>query len=53
MSLVRAGSVTVLEEHHVWRMSGKGDLRGFAAKTVEAFTVLESELTQERNHGNR
>ena len=53
MSLLRAESVSVLEEHHVWRMSGKCDLRGFEAKTVEAFTVLESELMQERNHGNR
>lgn len=50
-SFIRPESLTLLEEHQVWRMSGPGDLREYPAKSVEAFTVLESERLQEGNHG--
>jgi hypothetical protein len=50
-SFIRPESLTLLEEHHVWRMSGQGDLRDYPAKSVEAFTLLESELKQETQHG--
>ena len=50
-SFIRPESLTLLEEHHVWRMGGNGDLREYPAKSVEAFTVLESELLREKNHG--
>jgi len=49
--LIRPESLTWLEEHHVWRLGGSGDLREYPAKSVEAFTVLESELSREKNHG--
>jgi hypothetical protein len=32
---------------------GGGDLRGYPAKSVEAFTVLEDELQREKKHGER
>jgi hypothetical protein len=50
-SFIRPESLTMLEEHHLWRLGGCGDLREYPAKSVEAFTVLESELMRERNHG--
>ena len=50
-SFIRPESLTLIEEHHVWRMGGHGDLREYPAKSVEAFTVLESELLREKNHG--
>ena len=50
-SFIRPESLTVLEEHQLWRMGGGGDLREYPAKSVEAFTVLESELLQEKSHG--
>lgn len=49
-SFVRAASVTLLEEHHAWRMGGRGDLRGYSAKSVEAFIVLENELLREKTY---
>lgn len=51
-SYIRPSSLTLLEEHHAWRMSG-GDLRGYPARSVEAFTVLEGELQREKKHGER
>ncbi|MBM3787576.1 MAG: hypothetical protein FJW30_24740 [Acidobacteria bacterium] len=53
VSFITAESETLLEEHHVWRMGGRVDLRTHSAKTVEAFTVLESQIAQEKSHGNR
>lgn len=50
-SFIGPGSLTLLEEHQVWRMGGSGDLRSYPAKSVEAFTVLESERLRENNHG--
>ncbi len=50
-SFIRPESLTLLEEHHVWRMGGSGDLREYPAKIVEAFTVLESERLREKNDG--
>jgi hypothetical protein len=50
-SYIRPQSLSLLEEHHVWRMGGCGDLRAYPAKSVEAFAVLESELAREKNHG--
>jgi hypothetical protein len=50
-SFIRPESLTLLEEHHAWRMGGSGDLRAYPAKSVEAFTVLESELLRENNNG--
>jgi len=50
-SFIRPESLTLIEEHHVWSMGGRGNLREYPAKSVEAFTVLESELLREKKHG--
>jgi len=50
-SFVRPESLTLLEEHHVWTLGGRGDLREYPAKSVEAFTLLENELLREKNNG--
>ena len=50
-SFITPESLTMLEEHHVWSLGGRGDLREYPARSVEAFTVLESELLREKNHG--
>jgi hypothetical protein len=52
-SFIRPGSITALEEHHIWRMGGRGELRAYPAKSVEAFAVLETELAREKSHGER
>jgi hypothetical protein len=51
-SYIRAESQSWLEEFHIWRLAGKSDLRSYPARTVEAFSVLESELLKERDNGN-
>lgn len=48
-SFIRPQSLTLLEEHQVWRMGGGGDLRDYPTKSVEAFSVIETERMQE-NH---
>ncbi len=52
-SYVSADSLSWLEAFHVWRLGGKDDLRQYSAKTVEAISVLESELLKERENGVR
>lgn len=53
VSSISADSITLLEQFHVWRMAGKGDLRDFPARTVEAFAVLENLALKEANHEER
>ena len=42
MSYVSAESITFLEQFHVWRLAGRGELLEYPARTVEAFAVLEN-----------
>ena len=34
----------------MWRLAGKGELRDYPARTVEAFAVLENLALKEANH---
>jgi len=51
-SFVTSDSDTWIEEYHLWRFGGKPDLLSYPAKSAEAFTILESELLKEREHGD-
>ena len=42
-SYVSAQSLAWLEEFRTWKLLGRSGYRGMAAKTVDAFCVLESE----------
>ena len=52
-SYISPDSLSWLEAFHVWRLGGKDELFRYSAKTVEAFSVLESELLKERENGVR
>ena len=42
MSYISPESITLLEYFHVWRLGGRGELREYPARAVEAFVVLEN-----------
>ncbi|MBI4876804.1 MAG: hypothetical protein HY822_19380 [Acidobacteria bacterium] len=50
-SLVTAESVSLVEAFAAWKLAGGGDAGGLAARTADAFCVLESELRAEMAHG--
>lgn len=52
-SYISPESVSWLEAFHVWRLGGKEELGCYSAKSVEAFSILESELLKERENGVR
>ena len=43
-SYITAESITLLEAHRAWKVSGGGGLYDFPAPTVDAFLVIEEEL---------
>ena len=51
VSYISAESLSVLEEFHVWKLFGCGDLYELPARTAEAFYVLEMELRAEYKRG--
>jgi hypothetical protein len=41
-----------IEEFFTWRMSGKGDLRQYPARTADAFFTLEQEMRRLEGDGD-
>ncbi len=52
-SYVSADSLTWIEEHHVWRLTGRSGLLGMPSRKSEAFLMLESEWMREKQHGEQ
>jgi len=48
-SFISPGSVTLLEEYWAWKRAGGVSYLELEARTLEAFTVLESELLKEQS----
>lgn len=53
VSLISAESISQLEQFHVWKLAGKGELSEYPARTVEAFAVLENLAIKEGNHAEQ
>ena len=50
-SVVTAGSVEWVERFAAWRRLGASYPERLSAREVEAFLILDQELTEESNHG--
>ncbi|HZT38180.1 MAG TPA: hypothetical protein VFA28_09785 [Bryobacteraceae bacterium] len=51
-SLTTAEMLRWIEEFFTWRMSGKGDLRQYPARTADAFFTLEQEMRRLEGDGD-
>ena len=47
VSYITPDSIALLEEFHVWKLFGHRDCYELPARTVEAISILESELKME------
>ena len=52
-ALIRADSLRWLEEFSAWKASGNTDFMSLAARTAEAFFILEQELRAEQNYARQ
>jgi hypothetical protein len=43
--------LSFLEQFHIWKATGKGDLLSMEAKSADAILVLEQEWQKESEHG--
>jgi hypothetical protein len=50
-SVMRGTGLTYLDEYGAWRLSGRGDLRDYPAKSAEAFGLLDSLAAKEDRNG--
>lgn len=50
-SYITPESIALLEEFHVWKLLGAGNVHDLPARLVEAIFVLENELRAENNDG--
>jgi hypothetical protein len=50
-SYITAESLAYIEEFFTWKLFGHADHYTLAAKTVDAFFVLEREWLKEQRHG--
>lgn len=51
-SIITGESLALLEEFFAWKLAGASDESGRAAKSVDAFFVLEHEWRKEKRDGN-
>jgi hypothetical protein len=51
-SYITPESLTLIEEFHVRKLFGFGDITELPARTVDAFCILERESIAERRNGN-
>jgi hypothetical protein len=51
-SYITSESLTWIEEFHVRKLFGFGDVTNLPARAVDAFCTLEKEILAERVHGN-
>jgi hypothetical protein len=51
-SYITPESLTLIEEFHVRKLFGFGDISELPARTVDAFCVLERQSIAERRNGN-
>jgi len=52
-SHITSESIALLEEFHVWKLLGAGNVYDLPARLVEAIFVLENELRTESNDGQK
>jgi hypothetical protein len=52
-SHITGESLALLEEFHVWKLLGTGNVSDLPARLVEAIFVLENELRIESNNGQK
>jgi len=51
-SYITAGSLTLLEEFNVRKLTGAAEIDGLGSRTVEAICILEQELRGEMEQRN-